>query len=330
MKLLIVTGLLAALCAQTVRAAPSNEDIDTCLEQARARATDLFLKSGSQDNARLQLEIDAASCFDPTVTPEAAHAIGTVHADRARLAHQFITGKLSLTAYRAARKDRSRKLAVLAADPAAQAALMHGDADGDLVPDAEDRCPKTAAGVPTDARGCPIPVRPGANDAGDERRLRATLAASRTLFNRSCAGAPRPDIPSPLEWGRGNQTKHGTVGFNVAVAKIDGQPDGCEVFYEIQFRFIDPNPGNPALPAAKVVTVVFSQSEDLLTDSVRAVFGLPVAPAVLSTGRAAVREAFLREYFRASWRVRAVNGANQTSPWSSFVTQGPASGGVDG
>ena len=49
---------------------------------------------------------------------------------------------------------------------------------------------------------------------------------------------------------------------------------------------------------------------------------------VLSPSRTVAREAFLRQYFRASWRVRAVNGANQTSPWSPFVTQGPASTGV--
>lgn len=49
---------------------------------------------------------------------------------------------------------------------------------------------------------------------------------------------------------------------------------------------------------------------------------------VLSPARNVAREAFLREYFRASWRVRAVNGANQVSPWSPSITQGPASGGV--
>jgi hypothetical protein len=323
-------ALIAVTFAQPASAELTSGDVDGCLAQARARATEQFLKDGKQDRARLLLEIEAAKCFNPALTAEAAHVVGTVHADRAYLAYQFLNGKISLTAYRAMRKDRSRKLVALESDAKAQQALMDGDADGDLVPDAMDRCPRTAAGVPTDAGGCPIRVRPRRNDAADERRLRATLAGSRTLFNRSCEGAPRPDIPSPLEWGRGRQTKLNTVGFNLAVAKIDGQPEGCEVFYEMQFRFIEPNPGNPALSPTKIVTIVFSHSEDLLSDPVRAVFGLPVAPAALSAGRAAVREAFLREYFRASWRVRAVNGANQTSPWSAFVTQGPASGGVDG
>ena len=78
------------------------------------------------------------------------------------------------------------------------------------------------------------------------------------------------------------------------------------------------------------MTIVFSASEDLLNEPARAIFGLPVGAMVLSPGRNVAREAFLREYFRASWRVRAVNGANQVSPWSPFVTQGPAPGGVNG
>ena len=54
--------------------------------------------------------------------------------------------------------------------------------------------------------------------------------------------------------------------------------------------------------------------------------GLPLD----NSPRDVAREAFLQEYFRASWRVRVVNGANQTSPWSPFITQGPATGGVAG
>jgi hypothetical protein len=133
----------------------------------------------------------------------------------------------------------------------------------------------------------------------------------------------------PLEWGRGPQTRHQTWGFNLAVAKVGGQPAGCEIFYEVQLRFIDPNAGNPSLPSSKIVTVVFSATEDLLADPRRAVFGIPMETA-LSPARAEAREAFAREYGRATWRVRAVNGSNRTSPWSPFVTQGPASSGVSG
>lgn len=304
--------------------------VDDCLAEARTHAENDFRKYRSAEAARLQLEIDAAACFEPDASLAKIHLVGTVNADRARFARDFVVGRLTLTAYRAVRADRNRKFAVLLADPRAQEALLKGDADGDLVPDELDRCANTPAGLPTDDRGCPVTVQPGSNDQADERGLRATLGRSRTLMSKSCSQAPEPGLSMPFEWGRGRQTRLGTMGFNIAVAKVGPPPPGCEIFYEIQFRFIDPNPGNPALPKSKIVTVVFSAAEDLLADPTRAVFGLPVAPAPLSPARAEVREAFLRQYFRATWRVRAVNAANLTSPWSPYVTQGPAGAGVDG
>lgn len=329
----LVVGLAFCTAASFVSFAQTQSSpspSDQCLAQARTRAADAYQKQQSRDAARRQLEIDAATCVDTTLSVAAANLIGTINAEYARLARDFVDGSLSLAAYRAAREDRRRKLAAMLADPARQQALLDGDMDGDLVPDSRDHCPNTPANTPTDANGCPRRVRPGVNDARDERSLRSTLANSRTLFNKSCDNAPRPDIPAPLEWGRGAQTRLGTVGFNIAVAKISGQPANCEVFYEVQLRFIDPNPGNPSLPSAKIITVVFSGSEDLLTDPVRAVFGLPVGTPALTSARDKAQEAFNRQYFRAMWRVRAVNGANRASPWSAFVTQGPAGGGVAG
>jgi hypothetical protein len=172
-------------------------------------------------------------------------------------------------------------------------------------------------------------IRPLHRHEADDRRIivlrreAGEVHAARGARRR----APRPQIPAPLEWGRGPQTKHNTAGFNLAVAKVSGQPAGCEIFYEIQLRFIDP--GTAALPPSKIVTMVFSGGEDLLTDPRRAVFGLPMNVAI-SPARTEAREAFARQYGRATWRVRAVNGSNRTSAWSSFVTQGPASSGVQG
>ena len=299
--------------SRVVSQTPCTASTSTCLADAREKATASLKQGATRIAARLQLEIEAARCFDPSLTPAAAHAIGTVSTDRARFAGDFLGGKMTLAAYRAALDDRRRKLARLLEQPPAQDALLKGDEDGDLVADEADRCPKTPYGTPTDERGCPRRVAPDPSDTRNEGRLRETLAGARILYNPSCEGAPRPQIPAPLEWGRGQQTKHKTAGFNLAIAKVSGQPAGCEIFYEIQLRFIDPNPGNPALPPAKIVTMVFSGGEDLLTDPRRAVFGIPMNVTV-SPGRTEAREAFAREYFRATWRVRAVNGSNRTSP----------------
>ena len=70
----------------------------------------------SQDAARLQLEIEAASCLDPTLSPASANLVGTVNANLARFARDFIVGSRSLASYRAVREDRQRKLAFLVAN----------------------------------------------------------------------------------------------------------------------------------------------------------------------------------------------------------------------
>jgi hypothetical protein len=333
-RAIVVTGFVALLVAVSragaqTQAASSPTGTVACLNAARAKAESAIQKGASAEAARLQLEIDSASCFDPSLTPAGAHLVGTVNADRARFARDFLAGKLTLRAYRAAMEDRRRKLARLMKDPKGQAALLTGDADGDLVPDDVDQCPGTPPDTPTDDRGCPRKVPPKPGDAEQERQLRDVLAGARYLYSKSCEDAPRPQIPMPLEWGRGAQTKLGRMGFNLAVTKVTPAPADCEIFYEIEIRFSDASLGNPAIPPSKILTLVYSNREDLLNDPRRAVFGLPIG-VPLSPARTEALEAFMRQYMRATWRVRAVNGSNLPSPWSPFVTQGPASSGVPG
>lgn len=327
--LALTKPVAGAMCAAFALLAQAQGALPDCLARARAEAVKGYEQHRSAVEAREQLEIAAARCADPAAQDHAIRLRGRINADRARIAHAFVSGAQSLAWYRAARADRLRKQRALEATSSALQAWIEGDADSDLVPDRTDRCPRTPALQPTDDVGCPIEVRATSRDARDDKRLRDVLRDTRFLFNTKCADALPLRIPQPLQWGRGRQVRLGAHGFNFAITKVAGQPAGCDVFYEVQFRFIDPNPGNPALPPAKAVTVVFGAGEDLIDEPARVIFGLPML-AQLTPARAAVREAVSREYFRASWRVRAVNGANATSPWSPFVTQGPAPGGVQG
>ena len=88
-------------------------------------------------------------------------------------------------------------------------------------------------------------------------------------------------------------------------------------------------PVNPQLPPSLHTSVAFSATEDLLAEPMRAGFGLPLNQP-LSPGRTKTLVAFNTQYQRVSWRVRAVTGSGVASPWSPYVTQGPAPGGVDG
>jgi hypothetical protein len=325
MKTPIPWSAVTAVAAITLAApavAPADA-VDDCLAQARARAVQSIQDGATDQAARRRLEIVAARCHDPALPRATARFIGTVNYDRARFALDLLQGHMTLAQYQAAAEDRRRKLQAHRDDLPYHLAVRR-DRDRDLVPDRSDRCPGTPFGQPTDDRGCPV-VDP--RPPGDDDLFRRLLTGAKTIYNPSCKEAPRPLVPLTLEWGRGQQTKHGTTGFNLAVTKVGGMPPGCELFYEIQFRFIDP--AQPQLPPSLRVSVAYSATEDLLADPLRAVFGLPLSQP-LSPGRTQAREAFNTQYLRVSWRVRAVTGSGVASPWSPYVTQGPASGGVDG
>jgi hypothetical protein len=319
----LLSAAFAAALAVGAHSAASADPVEDCLAQARARAVQRIQNGATDEAARRRLEIAAARCHDPKLPRATARFIGTVNYDRARFALALLQGKMTLAQYQAAAEDRRRKLQAHRDDVPYHLALRR-DRDHDLVPDGRDGCPGTPFGQPTDDRGCPVPDdRP----PGDDDLFRRLLAGATTIYNPSCKDAPRPLVPLTLEWGRGQQTKHGTTGFNLAVTKVGGMPPGCELFYEIQFRFIDP--AQPQLPPSLRTSVAFSATEDLLADPMRAVFGLPLGQP-LSPGRTQARDAFNTQYLRVSWRVRAVTGSGVASAWSPYVTQGPASGGVDG
>ena len=157
-----------------------------------------------------------------------------------------------------------------------------------------------------------------------DRTVRNLLDEATVMFNPACDDSPVPQTPEPLQWGRGDQTPTGTSGFNLLVTQVNNQTPECELFYEMELRVEKQAPH-----AVRHLTVLFKASEDLRPgDPQRAVFGLPLGLA-LPPARTALRDG-LMTYLNVRWRVRAVNGAQKSSPWSALREQEPASGGVDG
>lgn len=294
---------------------------ELCQQDAVARGVAVKAAGGTDAAARKALEIAFALCEDPARTPANAAFLGAFNADFAHLGSMFAAGALSLAEYRLVSTDRSRKYQAMLASPTAQATLAAGDADGDLVPDRSDRCPGTVYGVATDDSGCPTSPAP----KGDASLVRA-LSGTKVLYNPSCKDAPPPLMPVPMEWGRGQQTKLGTVGYNLWVSRSGGEPPGCEIFYEFDLRFT--NPSVAGSPPVFYAHMVMREGEDLLTSTTSATFGLPLGPS-LSPGRNAVRDA-MGNYSTVGWKVRAVNGSQVASPWSAVRIAGPASSGVKG
>jgi hypothetical protein len=321
-----VTLVAAVLLAFGVGGTPvaAAPDAATCIAKARAKAAKAIAKGVPRYDARRQLEIDVVSCDHPNMAKETAAFIGTVNADLAQFANDFLLGTIDGVTYRNARLDRSRKLRELGADGSLHQALRKGDADGDLIPDDRDRCPRTPAGVPTDDAGCPVDGdRRG--PSGTEPDFRRLLAGMTLLRNEACDGAPEPLASQPFRYGRSPTNVPIPAGsFKLVVAQVGGMPAGCEIFYEFRLHYIDSADANA--PPTKDVSLVYSENEDLDPDPNVAIFGLPVGQT-LSPGRTAALAAF-GTYVRMRWRVRTAIGGPVTSPWSNTVTQATTVGGI--
>jgi hypothetical protein len=299
-------------------------DVDACLADARARAAKAMANGATRYDARRQLETDVVRCQNPTMGGATAAFIGTINADLADFAQQFMLGQLDALEYRNARLDRSRKLRDLADDVKLHAALARGDEDGDLIPDDRDRCRATPRGTPTDDAGCPVPGTRRA-PAGVPAELGRLLKGLTLLKNDACDSAPEPRASQPFRYGRSSTNSPIPAGsLKLVVAQVDGMPNGCELFYEFRLLFLDPADANA--PPTKEASVVFSQNEDINPDAQVATFGFPVGQT-LSPGRTAAFNAF-KIYQRMKWRVRTAIGGPVTSPWSMAVTQHAAVSGI--
>jgi hypothetical protein len=307
------------------RPALAADDNTKCVALARAKAAKAVAKGVPRYDARRDLEIAVILCDNPAIPKSTAAFLGTINADLAQFAQEFMLGTLDAVAYRNARLDRSRKLRELGGDLGLHKALAKGDLDRDLIPDDRDRCRRTPAGVATDDDGCPIPGderRPG----GGEGQFRRTLSRLRLLKNEACDGAPEPLASQPFRYGRSPTNVPIPAGsFKLVVAQVGGMPTGCEVFYEFRLHFLDPVDSNA--PPTQDVSIVFSENEDINGDPQVAIFGLPAVGQQLSPGRTAAFEAF-KIYQQVRWRVRTAIGGPVTSPWSAAITQGPAVGGI--
>jgi hypothetical protein len=323
---LMFASTFAALTAligldRPLSAAP---DVDACLAGARAKAAQAVAGGATRYDARRQLESDVVRCQIPGVGSATAAFIGTINADLADFAQQFMLGQLDPTEYRNARLDRSRKLREFGDDTKLHAALERGDQDGDLVPDDRDRCRATPRGTPTDDAGCPVAGTRKA-PTGSTADLNRLLKGLRLLKNEACNDAPEPRTSQPFRYGRSSTNSPIPAGsLKFVVAQVDGMPGGCELFYEFRLLFLDPADSNA--PPTKEVSVVFSQNEDINPDAQIATFGFPVGQT-LSPGRTAAFDAF-KIYQRMKWRVRTAIGGPVTSPWSMAITQGPAVSGI--
>jgi hypothetical protein len=254
-----------------------------------------------------------------------------VNSDLAEAARSFVEGRLTGRQYLDLSSDRAAKARRYRDDPSWRAAAKQGDWDQDRVPDPLDSCSSPYL-TPTDEKGCPPPTRPECvpgqvpcpeTGPDDDAKVRGLLDQATLLFNPACDGAPAPRASNPLTWGHGSLEARNT--FFLVVGKAGSMPPGCDLFYEMEFRIevlhLGPN------PLVRYITVLFRGAEDLTPlDPRRAVFSLPLE----ETGKPARGDLWgaLTNAGSVRWRVRALNGAQATSPWSVMTPKNPTAGGL--
>lgn len=294
---------------------PTVDDVTstaTCIQRAEERGQAWKAEGKSETEIARLFQTEVARCSG--VEPACAAFVAGVNTDFAWLGRQVLTGSMAPADYLARVRDRSAKLRRARAIPELCGAYQRGDADGDFVPDDQDRCPATANLEPTGPDGCPdarpVPQAPSAE------AVSKAVKALKVPVTRACEGAPIPVSSTIFRFGLspGDESS-----FLVEVAPSTNQPAGCPVFYEIEARIRNSSffSGTAGTETIRRVFRSADAVQGIANANQTLVFRLRQSDPI--PWNALVRTA-VEPNDRASkaFRVRAVNGNGLSAGWSAF------------
>jgi len=253
------------------------------------------------------------------MTDPCAGFVGAANADLAWLGRAVLSGSMQPAEYLARVRDRTRKMRESRKTPAMCAAFAAGDADGDLVPDADDECPDTPSLDRTDARGCPdtTPLPPAPSAAEVEKAAKAlTIPVS-----KACVDAPSPGPASVVKAGLSPDGQS----YLLAVTRASNQPAGCEVFYQVGIRM-----RNKAfffqMNSNTVFTRVFRERQAItgpLAQPEAMTFELRKADTTVPWRDLTFRAVEPGDISQRYFHVRTVNGNGLTQGWTAETRLAP-------
>ena len=224
--LALVAALLLSRCERD-QSPPPVADGD-CYDRAEQMVA--AWKKEGRDAATIERLFQAELARCSGMQGPCAALAGAANVDLAFLGRALLTGSLSPAEYLARVKDRTRKMRESRKMPEICDAFANGDADGDLVPDDRDKCPKSPHLERTDASGCPdaspLPPAPS-QEAVDKAAKALTIPVS-----KACANAPLPERAGVIKAGVSPDGQS----YLLAVTATTNQPAGCEVFYQVDIR----------------------------------------------------------------------------------------------
>jgi hypothetical protein len=307
--LMLAAALPLCALAQTDRIFDGGID-DHCATGAE-KAVVLWKQQGLADaevQKRYQQYLAQCSGADAAT----ALYVGAANLDYFRFARLVISGQIGTDLYVGLVRDRERKVRNAKKNPAWLQAYASGDADGDMIPDALDKCPGTPDLTRTDDQGCPVftPLAPQA----PREQLIQVLNKMNLMTSPKCDAGKFPAVSAPLKGGFSEDQRKNLA---IAVTKVP-EPAGCVGLYEVQIYMSAP--GGVVTPE-RIFTVVFRSTENTdlgPTGANREVFRVDANSVGVK-----------RDIWDASWiynhrefRVRALNGNGLSSGWSGWKPMG--------
>lgn len=228
--IILATGGIILYCRRASRPVETTAvSPDECIKRAEELLARWRQEKKPQDQIEKLYQAELARCGG--TQNGVAEILGAANFDYTRLGRLFLTEHLNPAEYLARVRDRSRKVQKAFADKSWSDSYLKGDRDNDLIPDERDRCPDTPDLVPTDDSGCPqTEPLPAAPSIEEVRRAKEGL---QIVISPGCKDAPLPTLSEPLQIGRDSNDQDN---FLISVSKVNNQPAGCMVFYEISLH----------------------------------------------------------------------------------------------
>lgn len=311
--LALLTAWLVSKCGREPSPPPSPPltSVTACHQRAEERVAAWKAEGVEQREIEVRYQAELAKCSG--MTDACAGFVGAANVDLAWLGRAVLSGSMQPAEYLARVKDRTRKLRESRRTPAICDAYAAGDADGDLVPDADDACPGTPNLERTDAKGCPdtAPLPPAPSAADVDKAAKALEIP----VSRACVDAPRPGPASVTRAGLGPDGQS----YLLAMTRAPNQTAGCEVFYQVGIRmrnksfFLQMNSNT-------VYTRVFRERHAIigpLAQPGMMTFELRKADASVPWRDLTFRAIEPGDISQRYFRVRTVNGNGLTDGWTA-------------
>jgi hypothetical protein len=298
-----ITALVIACDASASDDFPPS--VSECINAAQQRAKQSESRGEGVVKVDRRLQQQIADCtMDAKLTKAQRARVGIVNNDYTQIARALVAGTLTPIKYVRRVQNRTDKLNRCLNEKSWASAVIRGDRDGDLIPDAKDRCPDTKPLEPTDDYGCPLKIEETKKSPSAEE-VQVLLNRMGYIADAQCKEAPTSTTPAPISFSYLLLSQVPSR-LEIEFGRIKNQLTDCGILYEVLVHG-ERNGGAPDEDLA-VIRFTFRATEDTASP--------PSAETI--TVLKTFNGAGPLNYPNLFWKIRAVNSNGAVSPWSEL------------